>query len=920
MNLTLRLLSSELTCPASEAMQYTNVNFLLSRPSVRVSCFVKKDDMRVCHRDGRNTMISCQLMHSHLEESYKRKRRIQVPMQKPDFVRTLLIDNYDSYTYNIYQELSIVNGVPPVVIRNDDWTWEELCHYLYEENAFDNIVISPGPGSPACPEDIGICLQLLLKCWDIPVLGVCLGHQALGYVHGAQVVHAAEPIHGRLSEVEHNGCQLFHDIPSGRNSGFKVVRYHSLVIDSESLPEELIPIAWTSSTSTLPFFGSKDCDKYNAHEIQTEQGIFIDPLLAQVGNGSSNLSDYGKTRSARVLMGIMHSTRPHYGVQFHPESVATCHGSQIFKNFREITDDYWLRFRSSYNKENHANSDACMQVSSASRLYREVHRSINSENSAVDQLKKIVHGDRHLVYNKAEMKWLEMFNMVNSHHASTGYKCLKLKWRKFGHLAGQIGGAKNIFCGLFGHEAENTFWLDSSSTEKGRARFSFMGGKGGPLWKQLTFRLSDHSDGFSKGGGYLSMEDSQGSAKTIFLEEGFLDFLNKELKSYHYDKNDYEGLPFDFNGGYVGYIGYNLKVECGVTSNRHKSKTPDACFFFADNLVAIDHKNDDVYLLAIREESSSMTQWLDDAEEKLLSLNGSVRMDLERQDSRPLTFSSRKAGFTAEKPREQYIEDVKKCLKYIKDGESYELCLTTQIRKPIEELNSLGLYLHLRERNPAPYAAWLNFSKQDLCICCSSPERFLQLDRNDMLEAKPIKGTIARGATEEEDEQLKLTLQLSEKDQAENLMIVDLLRNDLGRVCDPGSVHVPHLMDVESYATVHTMVSTIRGKKRSDVSAVDCVKAAFPGGSMTGAPKLRSMELLDSLENCSRGIYSGCIGFFSYNQTFDLNIVIRTVIIHEGEASIGAGGAIVALSNPEDEYEEMLLKTKAPLKAVEHFE
>ncbi|XP_077238476.1 para-aminobenzoate (PABA) synthase family protein [Tasmannia lanceolata] len=894
----------EIPCCHSWSSLYLSEKPFISRPSIRFGGLDKQDLHRVLNYDAGKASVSRSLMPGRVQESYtEEKPKEREATSRFKFVRTLLIDNYDSYTYNIYQELSTINGVPPVVVHNDEWTWEYIHHCLYEEKAFDNIVISPGPGSPTCPSDIGICLRVLLECKDIPILGVCLGHQALGYVHGARIIHAPSPVHGRLSEIEHTGCNLFRDIPSGRNSGFKVVRYHSLVIDANSLPDELIPIAWASSMHTLPFSCILESDVIpgvlgsltNQHQ---PVGYFASNIKNANFQSPKNCQDM---ESAKVLMGIMHSTRPHYGVQFHPESVATHHGRQILENFRKMTADYWLRSSQFHDRK----------ASELSGLLRKLP------------------GSRSLVANAAMGHHLNTREKVASACKDMEAMFLKLQWKKFESLANKVGGSENIFCHLFGHQKGNdTFWLDSSSVDQRRARFSFMGGKGGSLWKQITYRISDQSNMTAKGGGYLAIEDAEGSIKSSFLEDGILDFLNKELQSFRYEKEDYEGLPFDFHGGYIGFIGYNLKVECGAASNRHKSKAPDACFFFADNLVVVDHSNNDVYILSIHDihrcgntevglhENLNVKSWLDETEKKLLQLKAAASKKLKEHNLSPVTSTPCKSGFVVEKSREQYMKDVEKCLKFIKDGESYELCLTTQMRKIIEDMDPMGLYLNLRGKNPAPYAAWLNFSNENLSICCSSPERFLRLDRNGVLEAKPIKGTIARGTTQEEDERLRLQLQHSEKDQAENLMIVDLLRNDLGRVCEPGSVHVPGLMKVESYATVHTLVSTIQGKKRSNLSSIDCIKAAFPGGSMTGAPKLRSMELLDSLENCSRGVYSGSIGFFSYNQTFDLNIVIRTIVIHNGEASIGAGGAIVALSSPEDEYEEMMLKAKAPSKTV----
>lgn len=201
-----------------------------------------------------------------------------------------------------------------------------------------------------------------------------------------------------------------------------------------------------------------------------------------------------------------------------------------------------------------------------------------------------------------------------------------------------------------------------------------------------------------------------------------------------------------------------MKVECGASVNRHKSTTPDACLFFADNLLVIDHTNGDVYLLSVRDFNTNLSnQWLVEAEKKLIRLAARPKITNTKISSKPSPEND--LSFTPEKSKSQYLRDVTKCLNFIRDGESYELCLTTQQRRRVGDIDILGLYLKLRENNPAPYAAWLNFENEKLAVCCSSPERFLRLDRHGILEAKPIKGTISRGNTREEDERFRLQLQ-----------------------------------------------------------------------------------------------------------------------------------------------------------------
>ena len=260
-----------------------------------------------------------------------------------------------------------------------------------------------------------------------------------------------------------------------------------------------------------------------------------------------------------------------------------------------------------------------------------------------------------------------------------------------------------------------------------------------------------------------------------------------------------------------------------------------------------------------------------------------------------------------------YRRRIQECLTEIGHGESYEICLTNTVRLDAR-IDPLRTYEHLRRVSPVPYGAYLRLP--GLSVLSASPERFLTVSTDGTVESKPIKGTRPRGRTPEEDEALRQDLLSNVKDRAENLMIVDLLRNDLNRVCTVGSVHVPHLFTVETYQPVHQLVSTIRGTLRPEETAVSCVRAAFPGGSMTGAPKLRTMDIIDRLEGGPRGIYSGSIGWFSLTGAADLNIVIRTLVRSGEEISFGVGGAIVALSDAGEEFEETVVKSRAMVSAT----
>lgn len=642
-------------------------------------------------------------------------------------LRVLVIDNYDSFTYNIVDYLARC-GAAVTVMRNDaPLDINRISKQgSASPDAFDAVVISPGPGTPTIPSDLGVSAAALEHS-EVPVLGVCLGMQAMAYVEGGRVEKAPEPVHGREDTIWVTSTgPLWEKIADS----FTVVRYHSLVVTD--VPDSM-------------------------------------QVTARNAEG--------------LVMALEHRTKPWWGVQFHPESIGSEYGEQLIANFVGIAEQ------------------------------RETGRASHSRSVVVRE-----------------------------------------------SAVPEGVGPVDIFAAL--------------------------GGQGVLVEFEGKSIIAPHDGG--------EIIDS-------------LDALSLSMDAcpqVHVESND-GAIPAALPG-WFGYVGYEANhSDFGPQAQAQAPVLGEALkMFFAERIVVMERGRLQLVALVPHNdrETREAIDWCDAAMAQI-------------QAAPPVgTFDPSAVGrLRVRESRRKYLHSIAEIQELISQGATYEVCLTTQLEAPIDgDFDAPAAYRRLTEIAPAPMRSLLVLG--DTHVVSSSPERFLKMSQG-VVSSEPIKGTRARCQDEKKDADMRHDLATNKKDRAENLMIVDLVRNDLAHVCEYGSVRVDELCQVKTFSRAHQLVSTVSGKVRESATPVDVIRAAFPGGSMTGAPKYRTMEIIAELEGHPRGVYSGAVGFISVDGNMDLAMTIRTAVVQEQRLSYGVGGAIIALSNADAEWEEIVTKS-APLLSL----
>ncbi|MDQ0643258.1 chorismate-binding protein [Microbacterium murale] len=649
--------------------------------------------------------------------------------------RILIIDNYDSYTYNLVQAVGRLVDIEPEVVHVDRFDPRT-------ESEYAAIIVSPGPGHPATEPAFAACLELFATR-TLPTLGVCLGHQGIIIVHGG-TVDRLPPAHGELDEIEHTGTGLFEGVAPRT----RVVRYHSL--------------------------GALDVPPTLDVTARTDDG---------------------------VVMAVAHKVLPHYGLQFHPESILTEEGTRMLQNFLVLAG-FALR----------------------------------EDPPEQDEATATPPGDA---------------AQAAGPHVSLRYP----EW-----IAPEIV-ASHLLRGR-----SRAFWLDSADSREWSGRFSLLG------------YLDPEDESVVVGGA-----EHAGAGVTAIPRAEFLRHLVRLSAEASPPAAD---APPGV-GGWVGIAGYDTQE---ILPSAEPGSPADGFFMRANRTVVFDHEHRLITCFAALETQVAQLVTLLDESRTLQS------------PAAPARIMPRSTL-----PREQYAAAYQRIDDALRRGDTYEAVLTFPLEFELDG-DPLDHYLELRARSPAPYSAYLRHGAE--VVLSASPERMLSVTRSGDAEVRPIKGTLPRSANAQGDAIARWRLATEDKFRRENLMITDLIRNDLGTVAVRGSVAVTQLMEVETYRGVHQLVSAISAKLRPEHGPIDCLRAVFPAGSMTGAPKRRTMELIRDVEWARRGLYSGSLGWFDRSRA-EFSVVIRTLHGSNSRLRLHVGGGIIVGSDPDDELDEAMDKARS---------
>ncbi|WFD29492.1 aminodeoxychorismate synthase [Malassezia sp. CBS 17886] len=833
-------------------------------------------------------------------------------------------DHYDSYTRNL---LSLLHACTDSVdgdriLRERVVVIPHTHKALAPENVhtqllphLDAIILSPGPGRPDKDADFGSSTQLLARhdLVQLPVLGICLGHQGIATTAGARTAPLSQPFHGRkrrlfLDTTPVQRAEGERGILEGVPDGTEVICYNSLAVVEESLPPNIRVVARS-------------------------------PL------------DVGGVRGAHLVQAIEHTSLPYYGVQFHPESVESAGGVVVLRNFLANVDTYWRarepgrvdawrRAALRLPPELQALGDSCVSHSTdapeppAGTRWRIVQHSVPMPSTS-RSVAEVLSEDAPRIVQRAFRR---------ARHSGPLAGCV---WLDSASALDPQSQATMMATADFSLTYDMCARLSVQAQKRDASMDDAELPKPGSLWGWMSTLQQNMQR--------LTQDDSSLRSDACLFRTGFAGYWGYEMKDESLELHPLDARRYQ---------------TASPTDAVDPIAVPAAQWGFCSRVLVFDHASVSwtCFALVRSEEWSARAAGgpLGELDAALAALGvsplgvsqaeadewfaavGSVVADV-LTGPRAVSTAAPAQPLPPLNPVDDadvYQEKIRAAQDLIAAGESYELCLTTQFQGRVRALEAhnydplFDLYCGLRRRNPAPFAAYLELApvggKTPLAILSTSPERFLTVTREGSVEMRPIKGTLvrpgfgkgeeewqtraaedpeARTRLEEEDKRRRESLAADPKEHAENLMIADLIRADLQSVCFPGSVQVPRLIALETYQTVHQLVTSVTGQLRPGIGCVEATRRCFPPGSMTGAPKRRSVELLEKLERTPghdasrrRGAYSGALGFIGVDGAANMSVVIRTVTAQGDGVAVGAGGAVTFLSTPAGEWDEVLTK------------